>query len=106
MHLPLKISGHNEVSKIHVFCNFINKVTGKIKRNVATASEDQGHGSCILEFKKVPNNMYKNLRIDTYFQHEASRSYGSKLQQKKQFFGLASLQGTKKTLFIELNNNQ
>lgn len=50
--------------------------------------------------------MYKNLRIDTYFQHEASRSYGSKLQQKKQFFGLASLQGTKKTLFIELNNNQ
>lgn len=52
MHLPLKISGHNEVSKIHVFCNFINKVTGKIKRNVATASEDQGHGSCILEFQE------------------------------------------------------
>lgn len=52
MHLPRKISGHNEVSKIHVFCNFFNKVTGKIKRNVAMASEDQGHGSCILEFQE------------------------------------------------------
>jgi len=45
--------------------------------------------------RKAANTMYGKVRIDTYFDQETSRSYGSKLRQKKPFSALASLQGTK-----------